>query len=315
MASIPRMWITSDILCEAATHNRKLNPETICDRVEAWKSDMGNVKKLAAITTLSGELARLRDVIIPDYYWQPDLRETLGAQLCAIQSAIDRLGAKSQSDASSFSSVLDEVRAYYSKPAHRPEDLGPDHMEMVLEILTYAIRQCRSGTADDSSYDKPKACYGRVSEALEQAFLFRKRNVPCVSELTEELLNAFKMVHETATAFLFFEMKSERTKKSNRCNSTLGEQPQSPGQSDDDEEDSLAEADRYDGEAKGTLQICACHSVTRKMWQIDHEIAQRKERSLARLKSRDPDSDRARQGHDTKPLNPSPLGQFVEAAD
>ncbi|KAK8080029.1 hypothetical protein PG997_007847 [Apiospora hydei] len=308
------MWITSDILCEVATHNRKLNPDTICDRVKAWKSDMGNTKKLAAIITLSGEIARLKDVIIPDDYWQPDLRETLGAQLCAIQSAIDRLKARSPNDASSFGSVLDEVKAYYLKPAHRPEDLGEDHMQMVLEILKYAIRQCRSGTADDSSDCKPKACYGRVSEALEQAFLFRKRNVPYVSDLTEELLNAFKMVHEAAAAFLFFDMKSERTKKSIRCNSTIGEQPRSPGQSDEDEEDDLAEADGYGGEAEGALQTCACHSVTSKMWQIDQDFAQRKERSLAKLKSRDPDSDRARQGHDSKPLNPLPLGQFVEAA-
>ncbi|KAK8051469.1 hypothetical protein PG993_002854 [Apiospora rasikravindrae] len=309
MASPLRAWITDNTLWELATHNRKLNPDMICDRVNAWKDDTGNARKHAAIVKLSGEIAQLREVIIPDNYWQPDLRETLAAQLCAIQSAIDRLKARSPNDASSLGSALKQVRDFYLKPMNWPTELGDDHIQMMLEILKYAIEKCQSNIAADSSYGKPKACHGRVSEALEQAFLYRKRGLPYVSDLTNELFSAFELVYEEATAVLIFEMKSQKGPRNNskHCKSTLEEQPQSPSESDAEEEDGQSEANECEEEAEGASQICACR-LTRKMQQVDHEMAQKKQRS------RDKNPKRAMQGHNSKPLNPSPLGQFVEAA-
>ncbi|KAK8090682.1 hypothetical protein PG994_000187 [Apiospora phragmitis] len=187
-----------------------MNKDTLCDRVEAWRDNTGNMRRRRAIDIASADISRLSDVIIPDECWNPGLKETLGAQLCAIQSAIDGLKARSPYDANIFGVVLGKVRSKYSEPKDWPKDLADDHMTMMLAVLKYAIERCYSSTARESSDDEPETCYGRVAEALEQGFLYRKRGLARASQLTCGLFRAFALVYSDAVVDLYFEMKGRR---------------------------------------------------------------------------------------------------------
>ncbi|KAK7982022.1 hypothetical protein PG988_004260 [Apiospora saccharicola] len=325
MALDLRARLSNELLCESTCRRHKMDHDTLCDRVEAWRDDPANATRCMFFDEESEEIAKLREVLIPDSAWQPGLQKTLVNQLCAIRSAIDRLKARSYDDANKFEGILDEVRTYYTNTRNWPPETADDHISMMLKVLKYAIDKSSRSFCYLGSSDEPEPCYGRVAEALEQAFLYQERGLTNVSQLTDGLFELFRKVYSQATMFLYFDMLEERDADVTYCMSTLGEPPQCPAQStssspartkkrkhndDSNEEDHDTKKAKECGEKSAlALEICACRTVISKMWQTDQKTAER------HLRSQETRYKRFEQGHNfyrrtTKPLYPSPLGQF-----
>lgn len=329
-----RIALANGRLCESTCRRHKMDYDTLCDRVEAWRDDPMNARRCMAIDEVSGDIAQLSNVLIPDVCWRPGLHETLTNRLCAIQSAIDMLKTRSCKDANSFGDILEAVRSFYSEPRNWPFEFWDEHISMMLAVLKHATdKSCR--VADyRSACDESKTCYGRIAEALDQAFMYQGRDLGDVSEQTNDLFKIFEMVYEDAVALLCYEMCKQRDpgRKAAFCMSTLGEPFQYPSQSTssssssssrvrtkmqtpdsdiDDEDDDPREPNKCGAKKATGPEICACRTITRKMWQLDQKAAESAQ--VAREKLTKP----AESGHNqywrtTKPLHSSPLGQFVE---
>ncbi|KAK8128162.1 hypothetical protein PG984_009270 [Apiospora sp. TS-2023a] len=329
MALDLRPLLANGLLCESTCRRHKMDHDTLCDRVEAWRDDPANATRCMFFDEDSEEIAKLSDVLIPDSDWQPGLQKTVANQLCAIQSAIDMLKARSYDDANKFGEILDDVRTYYTNPRNWPPETEDDHISMMLELLKYATEKSSGIFCYLGSSGKPEACYGRVAEALDQAFLYQERGLTNVSKQTDGLLELFRKVYSQATMLLYFEMLEERDTDVTYCMSTLGKPPQYPAQStssspartkkrkhdvnSDEEDHDTREAKKCGEKSALAPEICACRTVISKMGQTDLKTVERQRSSHeARYK-------RFEQGHNfyrrtTKPLYPSPLGQFFETA-
>lgn len=323
--------LANGLLCESTCRRPKMDQDTLCDRVEAWRDNTTNARRCVTIMELSDDIAKLRDISIPDIYWQPRLEKTLTNQLYAIQSAIDRLKTRSFKDANKFGAVLEDVRSYYSKPSNCPWGIPDDLMAMMLKVLGYAIEKSSRAIDHTFSLDESKPCYGRVAEALGQAFLYRERGLTRATERTNDLFKLFRTVCSDAQILLYYDMlqKREPRRKFAYCMSTLGEPPgclskstssspamteeQTPGSDIEVEDEDPRDIGEFDKKKAATPEICACRTVIRKMSQMDQR---KKEKAhLAKKKL----ADRYEQGHNyyrrtSKPLHSSPLGQSVETA-
>ncbi|KAK8011186.1 hypothetical protein PG990_010151 [Apiospora arundinis] len=143
MASEMRVNVANELLRDSTCRRRKANQDVICDRVEAWHHDPKNKRKIPEIDEACCEIAKLRDVIIPDIYWLPDLQETLKEQLYAIYSAIDMLKARSFKDVELFVRALGEARNGYADPGSWPCDIDNEHMEIMLAVVELAITKAK----------------------------------------------------------------------------------------------------------------------------------------------------------------------------
>ncbi|KAK6819655.1 hypothetical protein PG987_016138 [Apiospora arundinis] len=329
MASEMRVNVANELLRDSTCRRRKANQDVICDRVEAWHHDPKNKRKIPEIDEACCEIAKLRDVIIPDIYWLPDLQETLKEQLYAIYSAIDMLKARSFKDVELFGRALGEARNGYADPGSWPCDIDNEHMEIMLAVVELAITKAKRSFGWPPNH-KLNTCFGRVAEALEQAFLYRKRGLKDISPLTSDLFRTFNMIYEAATVALQGRMSITRdlTKELESCGSTLGEGPQKSPRSprkksvsskdrtkkrrlNDAEGKDTTDANRHDGEVAVKSQSCGCRYV---LWKAKEVKKRRKVKAKA---SKENLIERVKEGYNPYrrsviPFDPSPLGQFVE---
>ncbi|KAK8028664.1 hypothetical protein PG991_005720 [Apiospora marii] len=285
--------LANGLLCESTCRRRKMDQDTLCDRVEAWRDNPKKARRCAAIEELSDDIAQLRDVLMPDTCWQPGLEKTLTNQLFAIQSAIDMLKTRSCKDANKFGAILEDVRSWYSKPRNWPWGYSDEHMDMMLKVLEYAIEKSSRAIDHTFLFDESKPCYGRVAEALDQAFWYQERGLTHLTKQTSDLFRVFRMVCDDARMLLCGEMIQQRDDSKRKfayCMSTLGEPPQCPSKitscpartwtqtpgSDVNEEDGDPRALNESDEKKAAApEICACRTVIRKMWQTDEKVKEK----------------------------------------
>ena len=326
MALSQRAVIANDLLCQSTCIRCKMSQDTLCDRVEAWMNDPGNGVRLGFIDKDSLDISKLQNTVVPDMYWRPSLRDTLSSQLCAVESAVDMLKARSSKDKELFGQLLGSVRAYYVNPAHWPVHLEDDHMHMMLAILRHAMKKCEP-TVFSSKRD-PLTCFGRVAEALEQAFLYRRRGLEDVSLLTSGLFTTYQMIYEYAIQLLHSKMKRKREREPIKgpggCGSMLGEPFRGPresrvsveeemkkGKPSGDEAENPSAAQGQAGAVAVTPHQCACRHV---MWKFKeaHEMKSQKKRQSKARKLERIIQGNGQSRRTTKPSVPSPLGQFVE---
>ncbi|KAK8119082.1 uncharacterized protein PG998_003708 [Apiospora kogelbergensis] len=293
-----------------------------------WQKDTENQPRRIAITRASEEIAKLADIIIPAMYWKPGLPETLEAQLCAIQSAIDMLTIRSSKDKALFSQVLGDIWEYYSNPIRWLTDLEDDHMHMMLAVLRHAMKNCEPDILD--SKRDPHRCFGKVAEALEQAFLYRTRGLDDVSRLSSGLFKTYDMIYRDAVTVLYCKMQrsrgSDESEKPNGCGSMLGEPARSfpkigdvaeeetkEGESNGDEGEDPSGANRQAEEVAVVPQHCGCRHLLWKFKQTNERRSQKKQAAQDRkynqiYKGYNP------YRNTTKPSVPSPLGQVVDTS-